>query len=84
MSISLFVACLWVCAVSVVAMLPMRFQFVPGLVLLLVSPVLLTYLAMEHGPWLCLAGLIAVLSMYRRPLSYYLRRLMRHKTQDLS
>lgn len=74
MSLSLILGCLWVLASAVVALLPMRLQFVPGIALLLAAPPLLVYLATQHSPWLVLAGVFAFVSMFRNPLRYFLKR----------
>lgn len=73
-TLTFVLACCWVIAAALVAMLPMRWQFAPGIALLLGAPVLIWRLALEYG-WVAafLAGL-AVLSMFRRPLQYYLKR----------
>ena len=70
----LVVACLWVLAATGVAFLPMRYQYVPGLALLIAAPIVLVWIASEYGALVAgLAGL-AVLSMFRRPLVYLARR----------
>lgn len=74
MSLPLILGCLWVLASAIVAMLPMRWQFPPGIALLLAAPVLLVWIGYEHG-WVWLAfGLFAFVSMFRNPLRYFLRR----------
>ena len=66
--IPLAAACGWVILATLTALLPRRHQIVPGLLLLVAAPVLLGMLALAHGwPWAVL-GLLAVLSMFRRPL----------------
>ncbi len=75
MSTALIAACLWVVAGTLVAALPMRFQIVPGLVLLASAPVILWALAAAHGALPVAFGLFALLSMFRRPLAVLLRRL---------
>ena len=74
MSTPLILGCLWVVASTVVAMLPMRAQMVPGLTLLLAAPLLLVWIGWEHGWIWAGTGLIAFLSMFRNPLRYFLRR----------
>lgn len=70
MSLSLILACLWALAATVTALLPMRLQYVPGLTLLVLAPVLLILIGVQHG-WLpALLGLAGFLSMFRRPLRY--------------
>jgi hypothetical protein len=80
-TLTFVLACCWVIAAALVAMLPMRWQFVPGIALLLGAPVLIWRLGVEYG-WLA-AGLavLAVLSMFRRPLQYYLKRALGRRTE---
>ena len=82
MSLSLISAAIWVLAATVVAMLPMRLQWVPGVALLLAAPVLLGWMAVDHGPWWIVVGGLAFLSMYRRPLGYLARRILDRKTEE--
>ena len=74
MSLSILMAALWVLVATGVAMLPMRWQFPPGIVLLLAAPVLIAFLGYEHGPVAAIAGLAAFVSMFRNPLRYYWRK----------
>lgn len=74
MSLSLVLGCLWVMAAAIVALLPMRRQYVPGVALLIAAPVLLGWIAYEHGAWIFAFGLFAFLSMFRNPLVYFWRR----------
>jgi hypothetical protein len=77
MPISLLLACLWVVAAATVAMLPMRWQYVPGAILLLLSVPLLVLIGRDAG-WLWVVPvLLAVLSMYRRPLGAIARQIRR-------
>jgi len=76
MSTSLIMASLWVIAAALVAMLPMRRQFAPGIVLLIAAPFLLVYLGYQHGGWIVLAASVAIISMFRRPLFYMGKRLI--------
>lgn len=73
MSLSVLLSCIWVLACTVVAFLPMRRQYAPGIALLATLPVLLVYLGIQHGPWVPLVLLIAAISLFRRPLGYFLR-----------
>lgn len=82
MSLSLISAAIWVLAATVVAMLPMRLQWVPGVALLLVAPVLLGWMAVDHGPWWIVVGGLAFVSMYRRPLGYLARRILDRKREE--
>ncbi|MBZ0124061.1 MAG: DUF2484 family protein [Roseovarius sp.] len=70
-------ACLWVIAAAVVALLPRRRQYLPGLALLTAAVWLMWRLAAAHGAWIVLPALLAVVSMFRRPLAVLLRRLSR-------
>jgi len=74
MSASLITASLWVIASTIVALLPMRLQYAPGLALLIAAPVLLVWIAYDHGPWMTLAAMLAILSLFRRPLIYFTRK----------
>ena len=77
MPLSLIFACLWVLAAAMVAMLPMRHQYMPGLSLLILSVPLAVFVGVEVG-WIWVAiVLFAVLSMYRRPLIALARYLQR-------
>jgi hypothetical protein len=68
MPLSLILSCLWVLAAAIVAMLPMRLQFAPGLTLLILSVPLAVFVGLQMG-WIWVAAvLFAALSMYRRPL----------------
>ena len=82
MSFSLISAAIWVLAATLVAMLPMRLQWVPGVALLLAAPVLLGWMAVDHGPWWIAVGGLAFVSMYRRPLGYLARRILDRKTEE--
>lgn len=55
-------------------MLPMRRQYVPGVILLGAAPVLIVWLGLDHG-WL-VAGLATAgfVSMFRNPLRYFWRK----------
>lgn len=74
MSVSVILACLWALAATAVALLPMRMQFPPGIVLLITAPALIAFLGYEHGALVALAGLAGFVSMFRRPLGYLARK----------
>ena len=74
MSLSLILGCLWVLASAITAMLPMRLQYAPGIVLLIAAPVLLGFIAVEHGVIWAMLGFLAFLSMFRNPLIYLVKR----------
>lgn len=76
MTTPLIIGCFWVLAAAITAMLPMRKQMVPGIILLVAAPVLLIWIAMVHG-WIWAAlGTLAFLSMFRNPLIYFAKRAM--------
>jgi len=74
MSLSLGIASLWVIAATLVAFLPMRAQYAPGLALLILAPALLGFIAYENGFWVFLLALLGAASMFRKPLVYLFRR----------
>ncbi|MEO1678613.1 MAG: DUF2484 family protein [Pseudomonadota bacterium] len=61
-------ACLWVLAAAGVALMPMRWQYQPGLALLVLVVPLTAWMAVAYGPWPPALFLLAFLSMFRRPL----------------
>ena len=74
MTTPLILGCIWVLASAITALLPMRLQMAPGLLLLIAAPLLLVWIGWVHG-WFWLAfGLFAFVSMFRHPLRYVLRR----------
>ncbi|MEN8660551.1 DUF2484 family protein [Marivita sp.] len=75
MSMLLWLCIGWVFASALVAMLPMRWQYLPGVLLLLAAPVLIGSIAMTIGFWAALAALLAFGSMFRNPLRYFWKRL---------
>jgi hypothetical protein len=75
MTASAIVACLWVVASAIVAFLPMRRQYMPGIVLLVAAPLIIVWLAFDYGWWVALIGLFGFVSMFRNPLIYLYRRL---------
>lgn len=77
MSTPLVLAFLWVLAATVVAFLPMRFQYVLGFLLAVSAVVLIVWLSVSLSPWIGVAALAAFVSMFRKPLGYFARRLLR-------
>jgi hypothetical protein len=74
MSLALTLACVWVLASAIVAMLPYRMQFPPGIALLVLSVPLLVFVGISHG-WIWVAVVLAaVISMFRNPLRYFWKR----------
>lgn len=74
MSAPLILGCLWALASALVALLPMRRQYLPGSILLGAAPLLLIWIGARHG-WIPVAlATAALLSMFRHPLMYFARR----------
>lgn len=76
MSVTLILACLWVIAGAAVACLPMRYQYVPGVLLLLMAPVLIIFIGRDLGVIPAALAVLALVSMFRRPLKYFAARAM--------
>lgn len=74
MSLSIVLAAGWVIAATAVAMLPMRRQFAPGMILLIAAPFLIGYLGYQYGWLVGVGALAAFVSMFRNPLRYYWRK----------
>ncbi|MEM8775841.1 MAG: DUF2484 family protein [Pseudomonadota bacterium] len=68
------IACLWVLLATIVAFLPMRLQYAPGLILLCLAPILIWLIARDFGPVPAVLGAVAFVSMFRNPLRYFARR----------
>ena len=75
MTLSFLAACIWVLVGAITAALPIRYQMVPGGFLLLTAVPLMIWIGAENGWLWTLIGLMAFLSMFRRPLTYLLARL---------
>ncbi|WP_298857518.1 DUF2484 family protein [uncultured Sulfitobacter sp.] len=65
----------WVFASAGVAMLPVRRQYFPALILLLAAPVLIIMAGMQFGWIYALLASVAFVSMFRNPLRYIAARL---------
>ncbi len=63
-------------ASAITGMLPMRYQYAPGITLLLAAPVLIVWLGVEHGWVVGAVALAAFLSMFRNPLRYLVKKAM--------
>jgi len=74
MSTSLIIGFFWVLASAIVAMLPMRRQFLPGVALLIAAPVLIALIYVDYGIWVAAIAIFAFLSMFRNPLRYFWRK----------
>ncbi|MFY2825903.1 DUF2484 family protein [Ruegeria sp. MALMAid1280] len=75
-------ASLWVVAATAVAMLPMRLQFPPGIVLLISAPVLIVWLGHDYGWHLSVLAFAGFASMFRNPIKYYWRRWTGREVQE--
>ena len=76
MSLSLILGAVWAVLATIVALLPMRRQFLPGVTLLAAAPVLIVFIGVRHGFWIGGLGLLAFLSVFRNPLRYLVRKAM--------
>ena len=74
MSYSVIIASLWVVASAIVAFLPMKRQYLPGVALLLTAPILIFWLGYDFGWWISAFALFAFVSMFRNPLRYIWRK----------
>ncbi|MEX0307316.1 MAG: DUF2484 family protein [Ruegeria sp.] len=74
MSLSLIIACGWVFASTIVAMLPMRLQFPPGVMLFASAPALILWLSLDYGWFIGVLAAAGFVSMYRNPIRYYWRK----------
>ncbi len=72
---SIIFAALWVIASAVTAFLPMRRQYVPGVTLLLLAPVMIGWLAFDLGLIVGVLAACAFVSMFRNPLVFLYRRM---------
>ena len=77
----LVLSCLWVLTGTVVALLPMRYQFVPGALLLLAAPVLIYMIGRDVAPGAGVMAALAFVSMFRRPLRFYALRAIGRKPE---
>ena len=68
------IAAFWVLAATVTAFLPLRRQFVPGVVLLVAAPVLIAWLLHDFSWPVAVAATLAFASMFRHPLRYLIAR----------
>ena len=74
MSLSLVAACIWVFCATATALLPMRHQYIPGVTLLILAPVLILWLGSDLGWGWSLAAFAGFVSMFRNPLRYFYAR----------
>jgi hypothetical protein len=82
MSWSIIISAMWVLCATGTALLPMRYQYVPGISLLILAPVLILWLGFDFGwVWSALA-FAGFVSMFRNPLKYFYAR-ARGQTPEL-
>ena len=74
--------CLWALATMALAPLPIRYQKIPGSILLLMLVPLLVWLGREAGPLPVVLCCIAVGSLFRKPLVYLAGKIMAQKPKD--
>ena len=71
---SLILAAVWVVCSTIVAFLPMRHQYIPGVALLIAAPLIIVLLTWTHG-WVAGAvSLFGFVSMFRNPLRFLWRK----------
>jgi hypothetical protein len=66
----LWISLIWVFAAAGVAMLPMRRQYIPGVALMAMAPVLIILIGFQVGFIGMVAATAAFVSMFRNPLKY--------------
>ncbi len=71
MSLPLALGIGWVLAATLTALLPMRLQYPPGILLLIAAPGLILWIGAVHGWVWAVLGLAAFVSMFRNPLRYF-------------
>lgn len=76
MTAPIVAACVWVVAATAVAFLPMRVQRILGLPLVAAALALIIWLSRAVSPWIGVAALAAFVSMFRKPLIYFAKRLL--------
>lgn len=74
MSWSITIASSWVLAATATALLPMRRQYVPGVTLLILAPLLILWLGYDFGWGWSVAAFAGFASMFRNPLKYFYAR----------
>lgn len=68
---------LWACIVgffasAACAMLPIRYQCVPAVILLIAAPILILLIGIQVRASIAIAAIVASISMFRNPLRYLL------------
>lgn len=65
---SIVAFCVWALATMGLALLPIKYQILPGLGFLLILPVLLVWLARDYGALPVVVCIFAAVSLFRKPL----------------
>lgn len=81
LSWSVIVSSIWVLASTITALLPMRFQYLPGVTLLVMAPFLIIWLGYDFGWGWSIAALLGFASMFRNPLKYIYARARGYKPE---
>lgn len=74
MTLSTISAVTWVFAATGVAMLPMRLQLPPGIILLIAAPFIIIWVGLDNGLIISAAAFAAFISMFRNPIRHYWRK----------
>lgn len=74
MSWSIIISSVWVLLATFTAFLPMRFQYVPGVTLLVLAPVMIIWLGADFGWGWSVVAFLGFASMFRNPLKYFYAR----------
>ena len=67
----LLASCFWAIAATIVALLPMRHQYIPGVSLLIAAPFLIVWIGIEVGYWAGILAAVGFVSMFRNPLRFF-------------
>ena len=71
---SVIASACWVFAATGTALLPMRYQYAPGITLLVLAPAMILWLGSDFGWGWSVAALLGFVSMFRNPLKYFYAR----------
>lgn len=84
MTLSLILACIWMLAANVLAMVPSKDNhWKRAYALIAIGIPLVGYVTYQNGPWIGFAVLIAGMSMLRWPVVYLARWLRRLGARDV-
>ncbi len=80
---AILLASVWALAVNLVALIPWgKLHFALGFVLLLCFPFVLWQISLAFGGWAVFAIVLVALSLYRLPLIYYIKKVLRRHEPD--